>query len=60
MYFDTEGDLKVGFSDSLVQMLREVRMLKELHYDVPRLISQTATDAEKYVVFERENTFLFS
>ena len=51
MYFDTDGELQVGFSDSLVQMLREVRMLRELGYDVPRVICQSATDAEKYYRF---------
>eukprot|EP00939_MAST-03C_sp_MAST-3C-sp1_P003113 g3113.t1 len=48
MHFDTEGDLHVGYSDRLVQLLREVRQLRGLGYDIPRDITRAADDAEMF------------
>jgi dynein heavy chain 2, cytosolic len=44
----TEGVLKVGFSDKLVQLIKEVRQLLEYGFDIPKNIKTIASEAKKY------------
>ncbi|OMJ92391.1 hypothetical protein SteCoe_4833 [Stentor coeruleus] len=44
----TDGFLKVGFSDKLVQLIKEVRQLLEYGFDVPKNIKTVALEGKKY------------
>lgn len=43
-----DGVLKVGFSDKLVQLIKEVRLLIEYGFDIPKSIKSIAVEGKKY------------
>lgn len=44
----TDGVLKVGFSDKLVQLIKEVRQLLEYGFEIPKSIKTIAMEGKKY------------
>ena len=44
----TDGVLKVGFSDKLVQLIKEVRQLLEYGFEIPKNIKTIALEGKKY------------
>lgn len=43
-----DGHLKIHYSDRLVSLLREVRQLSALGFNIPAKIQQAANTAEKF------------
>lgn len=43
-----DGKLKIHYSDRLVSLLREVRQLSALGFNIPAKIQQAANTAEKF------------
>lgn len=43
-----KGNLRVNYSDRLVTLLKEVRLLSGLGYAIPSKIQQTAATAQKF------------
>ena len=43
-----DGVLKVGFSDKLVQLIKEVRQLIEYGFEIPKSIKSVAVEGKKY------------
>ena len=44
----SDGILKVGFSDKLVSLIKEVRQLLEYGFEVPKTIKTVASEGKKY------------
>ena len=44
----TDGLLKVGYSDKLVQLLKETRQLAEYGFSIPKKLKLVAAQGKKY------------